>query len=219
MNPSAAWKRRVEPFEPRRRLEPLERLACLGEQRLRLAGPTLPGEPLAVLELRDGKVELRRDFPEQPGRALEPAIGFLRLDTHGREAGAEARRLGLEILRRAAWRNRLDDRQHLLGLLEIVERERGLERDHEQLLDVLRVEPYDVVKSEPFPGERERFRRAAGREHQQRLAARIGAALLSVRGHRELGQLVDELLGLLNLPAMNLNGDSRAEHRREGDPG
>jgi hypothetical protein len=43
-----------QPFEPRFRLEPLEDLARFGQQRLRLLGAPLRGEPLGVFEPRDG---------------------------------------------------------------------------------------------------------------------------------------------------------------------
>src|SRR2546429_2480462 len=44
-------------LEPRASPEPLERLTRLGEQRLSFLRPPLAGEPLAVLELRDGEIE------------------------------------------------------------------------------------------------------------------------------------------------------------------
>ena len=46
---------RCDSLEPGARLEPLEDLARLGEERLCLLGAALLGKPFAVLELRQGK--------------------------------------------------------------------------------------------------------------------------------------------------------------------
>src|SRR5439155_26362164 len=79
--------RSVEALEPRSRLEPLEDLARLGQQRLGLLTPPLRNEPLARVEFRHRQVERHGQLAEHPGRAFEELTCFLCVISPSRKAG------------------------------------------------------------------------------------------------------------------------------------
>src|SRR4029453_10382817 len=80
-------------FEPWCRSEPLECLACLDQQRLRVVDTVVPGEPLGIFELHYGKVEGRGDLAPEPDGPSEQPVGGLGVPGSIGEVRAEARRV------------------------------------------------------------------------------------------------------------------------------
>src|SRR5262249_36190302 len=107
----------VAAVEPRRRLEPLEDLAGLRQQRRRLLLPTAGGEPLTVFELSQGEVEGQTVFAEDDRSGLEPLLDAVLLPPCG-EDGPETRGLGDQERWAFPWRDRVDSFQQLLQLVE-----------------------------------------------------------------------------------------------------
>src|SRR5581483_6419978 len=122
-----ARTRAVAAVEPRRRLQPLERLARLLEKRAGIVGPALGEQPFAVLELDDGEVEHEPVLAEDGLRRLER---LLRLRVTAARTQEPAKPRGLRQQERGldAGRNRVDALHEAVRALELIERERRLER-------------------------------------------------------------------------------------------
>src|SRR5206468_10718647 len=102
------------PLEPRRRAEPLEDLACLGEQRLRTGC-------LAVLQQRNGEPERQLEFAEKRGRG--PVAGLV-----SGQLRPETVCVSLEQRRALTGAERGDRVEELLDLGPVAQLVRCLER-------------------------------------------------------------------------------------------
>jgi hypothetical protein len=109
-----------QPFEPRFCLEPFKDLARFGQQRLRVLGASVRGEPFGVFKPRDGQVEGNRKLLEQTGRPFEQALCLLDLPSSCNELRAEVSDLRVQELGAHPRREPLDNREQVVGVVEPV---------------------------------------------------------------------------------------------------
>src|SRR5579872_68194 len=118
---------RLEPGEPRCGVQPLEELACLREERSRIAGTALCEQPLGVLEPGHGERERRRACREPELGLVETLVDVLALADQDRPQCVKPAALGFERLGALARGEPVDDSQELVDTERIAESERALE--------------------------------------------------------------------------------------------
>ena len=103
---------------------------------MRFGAAILSGEPLGVLELREGRGELERELATEARRGAEVLVHLVDPAAGGFEAGTQPQAAGIEQGREQARGKRSGDGEQLFGPGEIGDRERGFDRLHERGPDV-----------------------------------------------------------------------------------
>src|SRR5262249_41018527 len=136
--------RRFGSLEPRSRLEALELVPRSHEQRRRFLLPPLQPEPLAELELGDGRPERKPELAEGRRGRLQAR---LHLATGG-EARTEPRGVRPQVQRGGANGTVFDEGDESPGAVELAKRERCLDRLDEAQLRRLAAPAEDVGRGD-----------------------------------------------------------------------
>ena len=120
-------------------------------------------EPLGVLELRHRKIERHGELAEETGRTLEMTFRICWIARQPRLNRDECARSELWI---PSGRKAVDGSEQLLGLGDVVQLQRGLDRNDECFLDVLDRDTHHVADAERNLGEAQRIGGIPTREKQ-----------------------------------------------------
>src|SRR5215203_3798439 len=142
-------------------LQLLEGLARFIQQRLCFAAAALRCQPFGVFELGDGEVESEAELAKDRSGTTKALVDAFDSAVLRIEAGAEASAVSAEERRQLARLKCLNAAEELLGLREVAEHERRLERLDHVALDARVGNRELTAKREPALGDGERLGRSA----------------------------------------------------------
>jgi hypothetical protein len=108
-------------LEPGRRLQLLERLACIDQEGFRVIAALPRHKPFGVLELSDGDVEDKAELAEQAAGGSEAVFDSFVIAGSRIEASVQPRGVGAQERSELAGVERFRDRDQLLCFVEVGE--------------------------------------------------------------------------------------------------
>ena len=168
-----------------------------------------------MLELRDRKVERHGELAEETSRTLEMTF---RICWIARQPRLEPRRLRTQRLWIPSGRKAVDGSDELLGLGDVVQLQRGLDRNDECFLDVLDRDTHHVADAEGNLGEAQGIGGIPTRQKQTRFPTCKRRLLLEVGGGLEFREGLEDSARLFIRSAVDVNENANRSEDVEGEP-